>query len=210
MDRRQPARRCPVRGPSRRCAHRSALRFVFFALCSALTVGCASPKWVAVRDTPHNPLTERLMLLSRGGPRPTQRTLMFLRRYDLQDHVHDNPVELVHQVQGVIDRDPSPDAISAAAELAYIGGVKSQALVQPQQAFNLYCASVAYSYAYLFSHKFTHLENPYDPQFLGACDLYNASLEATLRAVNKQGQLRPGESFSVEVKGQQYDVAIQP
>jgi pimeloyl-ACP methyl ester carboxylesterase len=164
---------------------------------------------VAVRDAPHNPLTERLALLSRGGPRPTERTLIFLRRYDLQGHVHDNPVELVHQVQKVIDQQPSPEALSAAAELAYVGGVKSQMLVESQQAFNLYCASVAYSYAYLFNPRFAQFANPYDPQFRGACDLYNGALEAVLRSVNKQGKLQPGQSFSVEVKGHQYDVTIE-
>ena len=83
-------------------------------------------------------------------------------------------------------------------------------LVQSQQAFNLYCASVAYSYAYLFNPQFTQFTNPYDPQFRGACDLYNAGLEAALRTVNKQGKLRPGENVSVELKGQQYDIAIEP
>ncbi|HTQ39705.1 MAG TPA: alpha/beta fold hydrolase [Pirellulales bacterium] len=210
MDRRLLARQGILRGFVSRPAIHPA-RYLFpIALCAALATGCASPKWVVVRDAPRNPLTERLKLLSSGGPRPTQRTLMFLRRYDLQGHVHDNPVELVHQVQGVIDKDPSPEALAAAAELAYIGGVKSQALMQTPQAFNLYCASVAYSYAYLFNPAFTLSANPYDPQFRGACDLYNASLEAALRVVNKQGNLRPGQTFSVELKGQQYDIAIQP
>ncbi len=165
---------------------------------------------MAVRDTPHNPLTERLKLLSRGGPRPTERTQMFLRRYDLEADVHDNPCDLVHKLQNVIDHDPSPEAFAAAAELAYVGGAKSDMLIQSHQAFNLYCASVAYSYAYLFNPQFTEFTNPYDPQFRGACDLYNAGLEAALRSVNKQGKLRPGETFSVELKGQQYDIAIEP
>src|ERR1700690_881778 len=83
-------------------------------------------------------------------------------------------------------------------------------LVQPKQAFNLYGASVAYSYAYLFNPQFSQFANPYDPQFRGACDLYNAGLEATLRAVNKQGKLKPGENICVELNDQQYDVTIQP
>ncbi len=188
----------------------SWLQFAARCVCVVLLSGCAGPKWVAVRDTPHNPLTDRLKLLSRGGPSPTERTLMFLRRYDLQADVHDNPGELVHKVQNVIDHDPSPEALAAAAELSYVGGAKSDMLVQSQQAFNLYCASVAYSYAYLFNPQFTEFTNPYDPQFRGACDLYNAGLEAALRKVNKQGKLKPGETFNVELKGQQYDIAIEP
>jgi pimeloyl-ACP methyl ester carboxylesterase len=180
------------------------------AMGAGLLAGCAGPKWVAVRDAPRNPLTDRLKLLSRGGPRPTERTLMFLRSYDLEAHVHDNPCDLIRKVQAVIDHEPSPEALAAAAELAYVGGARSDMLVQTQQAFNLYCASVAYSYSYLFNPQFTQFTNPYDPQFRGACDLYNAGLEAVLRAVNKQGKLKPGESVSVELKGQKYDITIEP
>jgi len=213
MDRLLPARRIAVRGAARLLAPVAVLPRPLLAallICAGLLAGCAGPKWVTVRDSPHNPLTDRLKLLSRGGPKPTDRTLMFLRRYDLETYVHNNPNELVHKVQTVIDHDPSPEALAAAAELAYVGGARSDMLVQSQQAFNLYCASVAYSYAYLFNPQFTQFTNPYDPQFRGACDLYNAGLEAALRTVNKQGKLRPGESFSVELKGQQYDIAIEP
>ena len=52
--------------------------------------------------------------------------------------------------------------------------------------------------------------NPYDPQFRGTCDLYNASLEAALRSVKKQSKFRAGAEFSVDVKGEQYDVTIVP
>jgi hypothetical protein len=62
----------------------------------------------------------------------------------------------------------------------------------------------------LFSPKFAQFTNPYDPQFRGACDLYNAGLEAVLRTVNKRGQLSPGDKFSVELKGHQYDIAVEP
>jgi len=62
----------------------------------------------------------------------------------------------------------------------------------------------------LFNPKYALATNPYDPQFRGACDLYNASLEAALRSVNKQGKLKPGEHIAVDLKGQQYDIAIEP
>ena len=179
-------------------------------LCAFMLAGCAGPKWVAVRDNPRNPLTDRLKLLSRGGPQPSERTMMFLRQYDLQKDLHDEPCKLLGKVQTVIDHDPSPEAFSSAAELAYVGAARSDMLVKSQQAFNLYCASVAYSYAYLFNPKYALATNPYDPQFRGTCDLYNAGLEAALRNVNKQGKFKPGEHISVDVKGQQYDVAIEP
>ncbi len=151
------------------------------------------------------------MLLSRGGPRPTERTRIFLRRYNLEGQFHENPVQLVHEIQtNIIDRDPSPEALSAAAELSYIGAVRSALVGNSQQALDQYGTSVAYSYAYLFEPKFGQLQNSYDPAFRGACDLYNASLEAALRSVKKQGKLKPGAQFAVEAKGQQWDVTIEP
>ncbi len=69
---------------------------------------------------------------------------------------------------------------------------------------------MVYSYAYLFNPQFTQTQNGYDPQFRGACDLYNAGLEAELRALKKQGKFRPGEAISVQVKGQTWDVSIEP
>jgi pimeloyl-ACP methyl ester carboxylesterase len=60
---------------------------------------------------------------------------------------------------------------------------------------------------YLFSSEFDTSRNPYDPQFRGACDLYNQSLEATLRLVNAQGRLQPGKSYSLTTGEQTYEVA---
>ncbi len=174
-----------------------------------LATGCASPKWVTVRDSPNNPLSERLMLFSRGGPKPTERTVMFLRKYDLLGREKNTP-DVLQAVHGVMQREPSPEALSAAAELAYIGGVKSQTLGDSPEALHLYGSSVAYSYGFLFHPQFTEVRNPYDPQFRGACDLYNAGLEAAMRCVKKQNKLRAGETFTVQAKGQQWDVTIAP
>jgi hypothetical protein len=40
--------------------------------------------------------------------------------------------------------------------------------------------------------------NPYDPQFRGASDLYNQSLEGMLRLVRQEGELRPGMSRTLK------------
>lgn len=40
--------------------------------------------------------------------------------------------------------------------------------------------------------------NPFDPQFRGASDLYNQSLEGLLRLVRREGELRPGTSRVVK------------
>ena len=58
-----------------------------------------------------------------------------------------------------------------------------------------------------FQPNSTRSRNPYDPQFRGACDLYNGSLESSLRLVNAKGQLKPGTSYEVTTGKQTYEVA---
>jgi pimeloyl-ACP methyl ester carboxylesterase len=210
MDRLRSVRRAFARLWPPRSASWSFVQVAVLLICAGALSGCAAPQWVTVRDAPHNPLTERLRLLSKGGPRPTERTLVFLRRYNLEGHVHDPPVDLVHRVQGVIDVEPSPEALAAAAELSYIGGVRSQLVGSSRQSLDLFGTSVAYSYAYLFGVRSPQYHNPYDPQFRGTCDLYNAGLEAALRSINKQGKFKTGGDFTVDVKGEQYEVSIVP
>src|SRR6185295_3933152 len=52
--------------------------------------------------------------------------------------------------------------------------------------------------------------NPYDPQFRGASDLYNQSLEGMLRLVRDEGELRPGMSRTVTTANTtcSFDVAM--
>ncbi len=115
--------------------------------------------------------------------------------------------KLMHSVQDVLDREPSTEGLHAAAELSYVGGVKSQAIGKSQQALDLYGSSVTYSYAYLFEPQNREISNPYDPQFRGSCDLYNAALEALLRAINKRAS-GPGETVSLTTQGETWDVTV--
>lgn len=157
------------------------------------------------------PLVERLNLLARGGPKPTERTMQFLRRYDLvaaADDLDEEPRELLGKIQYILDHDPTPDGCHAFAELAYISGVKRQNASNPQLALDLFGASVAHSYLYLFDPRFTPLRNPYDPQFREACDLYNGALENALRIVQQNGTLRPGSTHSIELAGKKWEVTV--
>ena len=52
--------------------------------------------------------------------------------------------------------------------------------------------AVVNAYNYLFDDRFGRYRNPYDPEFRGACDLYNGALESMLRIIKKQGGLTPG------------------
>jgi hypothetical protein len=67
----------------RGACHAARLGSVLALWIAATLCGCASTNWVKLREAPRTPLVERLNLVARGGPKPTDRTMQFLRRYDL-------------------------------------------------------------------------------------------------------------------------------
>jgi pimeloyl-ACP methyl ester carboxylesterase len=60
-----------------------------------------------------------------------------------------------------------------------------------------YGTSLIHAYRYLFDYGDALALNPYDPQFRGASDLYNQSLEGLLRLVREEGELQPGMTRSI-------------
>ncbi len=183
--------------------------FVVWVLCCALlSNGCATQKYVQLRSNPFNPLTEKLNLAARSGPNVTERTQSLLRHYALLDLYHSDPNECLLQLQEVASDEKEAEKIYAISELAYIIGKKAEKVKDLSTALDMYGVSVSNAYLYLFCPDLDLTRNPYDPQFRGACDLYNASLEATLRLVSKQGNLRPGRSYRVRSANKDIDVQV--
>ncbi|WP_425398077.1 esterase/lipase family protein [Aeoliella sp.] len=173
-------------------------------------VGCASDRsqWVTVRTTPRNPLETTLNLVSREGPKPSDRTAQVLRRYDLvklSERDLSATVTRLQQLQSDID---DREVQYSIAELAYIAGKKAE-MNEKSEALSYYGTSLMYAYDYLFDRRQTDTLNPYDPQFRGACDLYNQSLEGTLRLVQADGVLRPGTQGVVHTIGRQCKFDIE-
>jgi hypothetical protein len=89
------------------------------------------------------------------------------------------------------------------AEVAYITATQSEKLHR-RRALQFYGTALIHAYRYLFDYKDdvpgrrgALAINPYDPQFRGASDLYNQSLEGMIRLVRQEGELRPGISRTV-------------
>ncbi|MBA3481802.1 MAG: hypothetical protein H0T51_08310 [Pirellulales bacterium] len=177
-----------------------------------LTVGgCASTgssKWVSLRSTPRNPLTDALGLVAKQGPKPTERTLQLLRRYNLEDKLGDKRA-LFAELNAINRREPNREHLYALAELAYIGAKRADAAMKSEEALELYGSSVLYSYEYLFDDSYSTPSNEFDPQFRRACDLYNSALEGTLRIVQSQGALRPGTSRIIKTANHDCQLEVQ-
>jgi pimeloyl-ACP methyl ester carboxylesterase len=197
--------------PPLRSGLRSGLVLLAWVLLAwvllVLAPGCASQKYLVKRDVPANPLTVPLQLTSKYGPQLSPRTESLLRRFALLDQYRKDQVQCLEELQTLVEKEPVGELVYAVSELAYIAGVKAEKSGQEAQALDMYGVAVSNAYMYLFASEFDSLRNPYDPQFRGACDLYNEALEATLRLVNSKDQLKPGKSYKVATGKQTYEVA---
>ena len=184
---------------------------VALLLLSCLVVGCATStnKWVALRSTPRNPLTESLGLLTKQGPKPTERTIQLLRRYNLHESLEGDRRELLAKLDEIESRNPNRENVYAQAELAYVSGKRSERGKHPKQALEYYGAAVLHSYRYLFDEQYATASNPYDPEFRRACDLYNAALEGALRIVQAKDSLRPGTTQHIRTANHDCQIEVR-
>src|SRR3954469_8928155 len=131
---------------NRLLAARSRLVHTGLLLALAATLlfspGCAHQRYVTLRKAPRNPLKGPLNLDSGSGPKPTDRTELLLRRYDLAKTQEQSPGVALAQLREEIVNEPSPDKIYSYAELAYIDGKRKQDEGKIKEALDLYGASV--------------------------------------------------------------------
>jgi len=178
-----------------------------YVVVAATVLGCASTQYVKLRKVPKNPLTEQLNLTAWSGPKPSNRTMQVLRRYDAVAHLKNDLRPLVQKFQTYSESEADIELAYTTAELAYLAGKMAEGKNEAS-ALEHYEIAVAYSYLYLFDERYGPARNPYDPQFRGSCDLYNTALESALRIVKKRGQLTPGTSHTIALGDRECDVSI--
>ena len=162
-----------------------------------------------MRDVRENPLAASLQLFSREGPEISLRTRRTLRRFDLEDHYQKNPASCFALIRQRLDDRPESDLIYALSELSYVEGKKAERLGRLSEALNHYGVSLTNSYDYLFSNELRDARNVYDPQFRAVCDLYNESLEDTLRILCSESHLEPGQTYTIETLGHKFVVRTE-
>jgi len=187
---------------------RTFARHTILVLIVLVLSGCSSTSYIRPRKVPFNPLEGTLSLLNYSGPKPSERTLQILRRYDLVQEHKRNIGAALERLQQELANEPTPEKNYACAELSYLGGVRADHAHQKQQAFNYYAAAVAYSYQYLFDPQFASASQHYDPMFRQACDLYNVSLESALRIYCVTDALRPGRKPPIQMGDRTIDLQV--
>ena len=122
--------------------------------------------------------------------------MQMLRRHALVSHVADPPQKLLAKMSKISAREPTADNMYAMAEVAYLNAKRSERTDQ-DEALRLYTTAVSHAYVYLFDGRFHGLSNPYDPQFRGACDVYNGALEGILRLLQAGGKFADGTQYQI-------------
>lgn len=161
-----------------------------------------------MRETPNNPLATTLDVLNPNGAKPSARTMQMLRRYNLDQQLGANRAALIQQVQSFATQESQHEHEYAICELAYLGA-KDAEKMRREEALELYTTAILHSYQYLFDQQSGAACNPYDPQFRGACDLYNQSLEGLLRLVKQDGELNPGDRRTLKTTNHLCQLDVQ-
>lgn len=187
-------------------AKRPAAMLLLWAVLVVPAGGCASSKYLAKRPMRENALAGTLKLVSSKGPQVRDRTAHLLRRYGLSDHYEQDPAEALEVLRVMPDEVADIERQFAVAELAYIQGKRAEKEGQVGPALDFYTLALISSYKYLFATDYDALRNPYDPQFRGACDLYNEALEDMLRLLCGEHRVRPGQNFTVQTSRRQFTI----
>lgn len=159
--------------------------------------GCTSTKYLAMRDVRDNSLNAPLALLGRQGPTITERSRNALKRFGLLEQYERERGKSVESIRSAIDETNDSELIYALSELAYVEGKRAERFKDQASALNFFGIALTNSYDYLFSDDLSLERNPYDPQFRRVVEIYNESLEDTLRLLCADNKLRPGLSYTV-------------
>ncbi len=178
------------------------------ATCCLANVGCMNSRFASVRKTPTNPLDAPLQLMSYGGPKVTDRTRQSLRQLSLEKYADGDYARGLSELAQIIEKEPTADNLYTFAELSYVAATRADALGKNATALELYAGSVSHAYYYLFECKDGAQSDGYDPRFRQACDIYNKSLEGSLRLVKLQGKLKQGETYRIRTPNQVFIVSL--
>ena len=175
--------------------------------------GCANNDYLVPRWSSAGAMADRVRLITFPPP-PSRRTDLTLERYDLATPDGDS-IQHKYGTEETLQRlmlshaaDPDMEKLYGIAEIAYLDGQRRQALANRSLALDRFGVAVVHISWYLFDPQFKQQRNPYDSRFHKACELYNKSLEAMIRLIQQDDQLRAGTVRSIAVGSQQFSIEI--
>ncbi|MGV3484752.1 MAG: esterase/lipase family protein [Planctomycetaceae bacterium] len=182
------------------------LLVIFVLLNCVFLAGCSSTRYLASRSNRENALETQLALLNREGPKVSERTWNALKRFGLTGIDTQHGDKSLESIRNAVDETNDAELIYALSELAYVEGKRAERKGNASAALNFYGIALTNSYDYLFSEDLEESRNQYDPQFRGACELYNESLEDTLRLLCTDNKLRPNQTYTIQTPDRSFSV----
>lgn len=138
---------------------------------------------VEVEKVDHSPPTQPWSKWWQEVETPSPRTLLLLRRYDLEQANLKSPDKVILWLHQLVQDRPSLEEVHALAELAEKQARWSANTGDSQRATRMYATAIIHAYKFLFDSNLNIARNAYDPQFRSICDIYNRSLESLLRTI---------------------------
>lgn len=180
-------------------------------LCFTLVFacGCTTTSYLSSRSVRENALANSLNLVSKQGPEISERTRNTLRRFDLEDRYREDSEKCFDHIRKRVNEHPDADLIYALSELSYVEGKIAEREGRGSDALNHFGIALTNSYDYLFSEDLDTTRNAYDPQFRAVCDLYNESLEDTLRLLCRDNQISPGQTYQINTPNRDFVVRTE-
>ena len=199
-----------VEGPfhyTKKLSTRSVLLLIF-AICFGAS-GCTTTRYLSNRQFRDNPLASHLKLKNVGGPEVSERTWSTLKRFGLDDQYSSDHQICFKRLRAEIAQSPDPELVYALSELSYVEGKRAERQQNLVSALNYYGIALTNSYDYLFSNELHQSRNAFDPQFRAACDLYNESLEDTLRLLCSENHIEPGNTYTINTPTRKFVVRTE-
>ncbi len=188
-------------------AHGVCLLFLLTLL--GFGAGCTSTRYVSNRSIRENPLATNLKLVTFRGPEISERTWHTLNRFGLEDQYAADHNKCFVKIRQAINESPDSELVYALSELSYVEGKKAERSGDLLHALNHYGIALTNSYDYLFSDDLQITRNAFDPQFRAACDLYNESLEDTLRILCSEHRIEPGSTYTISTPDREFIVRTE-
>ncbi|TWU42474.1 esterase/lipase family protein [Novipirellula artificiosorum] len=188
---------------------RTIITAIWVLLIAVGASGCSTPRYLSSRSVRENPLAGTLKLMGAKGPQISERTWNTLNRFGLEDQYSADHHKCFAKIRETINTTADPELVYALSELCYVEGKKAERDGDLVDALSHYGMALTNSYDYLFSDDLQMTRNAFDPQFRDACDLYNESLEDTLRIMCREHHIEPGSTYTIKTPDREFIVRTE-
>jgi pimeloyl-ACP methyl ester carboxylesterase len=144
--------------------------------CWLLAIAAGCGETVGVRRVNMDKRFERIDRTALNENTPSERTLLYLRRHDVETKWRNDPEGILTELDAQVRQNPDREALFALMELSYIAARRAANRPETAAMYSLSCA--VYAYSFIFDPGLGPPLEPYHPHTRAACEFYNRSFAA--------------------------------